>query len=194
MFNPSIQPFMKSRKLFLILVFIVITNLFAKADEGMWLPMLISKYNTDAMQKMGLKLTSEQIYSINQACIKDAIVALDHGGCTGSIISQKGLLITNHHCGYEAIAEQSSVGSDFLTDGFWAMRPEEELPIPGKTVSFLIRMEDVTAKVLANVTAEMDEGERDLAIQKESDKIIEETESESGFAYPPARVTHIGIL
>ncbi len=180
MFNPSIQPFMKSRKLFLLLFLIVITNLLAKADEGMWLPMLISKYNTDAMQKMGLKLTAEQIYSVNQACLKDAIVALDHGGCTGSIISQKGLLITNHHCGYEAIAEQSSVGSDFLTDGFWAMRPEEELPIPGKTVSFLIQMEDVTAKVLVNVTAEMDEGERGLAIQKESDKIIEETESESG--------------
>ena len=147
----------------------------------MWLPMLISKYNTAAMQKMGLKLTSEQIYSVNQACVKDAIVALDHGGCTGSIISQKGLLVTNHHCGYEAIAEQSSVGSDFLTDGFWAMRPEEELPIPGKTVSFLIRMEDVTAKVLANVTSEMDEGERGLAIQKESDKIIEETETDSGY-------------
>jgi hypothetical protein len=147
----------------------------------MWLPMLISKYNMNAMQQMGLKLTADQIYSVNQACLKDAIVSLDHGGCTGSIISAKGLLITNHHCGYEAIAEQSSVGSNFLSDGFWAMRPEEELAIPGKTVSFLVRMEDVTARVLAAVTPEMDEGERGQAIQKETDKIIEETEKGSDY-------------
>jgi hypothetical protein len=172
---------MKSLKVSLFLVFVSILSLFAKAEEGMWLPMLISKYNINAMQQMGLKLTADQIYNVNQACLKDAIVALDHGGCTGSIISQKGLLITNHHCGYEAIAEQSSVGSDFLTDGFWAMRPEEELPIPGKTVSFLIRMEDVTARILANVTSAMDESERGIAIQKESDKIIEEAKAETGY-------------
>jgi len=172
---------MKSFKISLLLVFLTILSFFAKADEGMWLPMLISKYNISAMQQMGLKLSADQIYSVNQACLKDAIIALDHGGCTGSIISQKGLLITNHHCGYEAIAEESSVGNDFLTDGFWAMRPEEELPIPGKTVSFLIRMEDVTARVLAKVTPEMDEGERGQAIQKESDIIIEETEAGSDF-------------
>ncbi len=171
---------MKSLKVSLFLVFVTILSFFAKADEGMWLPMLISKYNISTMQQMGLKLSAEQIYSVNKACLKDAIIALDHGGCTGSIISQKGLLITNHHCGYEAIAEQSSVGSDFLTDGFWAMRPEEELPIPGKTVSFLIRMEDVTARILAKVTPDMDEGERGQAIQNESDLIIEEAEATAG--------------
>jgi len=171
---------MKSLKVSLFLVFVTILSFFAKADEGMWLPMLVSKYNISAMQQMGLKLTAEQIYSVNQACLKDAIVSLDHGGCTGSIISEKGLLITNHHCGYGAIAEQSSVGSDFLTDGFWAMRPEEELPIPGKTVSFLIRMEDVTARILAKVTPEMNEGERGQAIQNESDLIIAETEAAAG--------------
>jgi hypothetical protein len=172
---------MKSIKLSVFLVFVFVFSFFAKADEGMWLPMLISKYNISAMQNAGLKLTAEQIYSVNQSCVKDAIVSLDYGGCTGSIISPKGLLITNHHCGYEAIAEQSSVGSDFLTDGFWAMRPEEELPIPDKTVSFLIRMEDVTAKVLAGVAPGMDEGERGLAVQTASDKIIEEMEAETGF-------------
>jgi len=172
---------MKHLKISLFFVFITILSFFAKADEGMWLPMLASKYNFNAMHQMGLKLSAEQIYSVNQACLKDAIISLDHGGCTGSIISQKGLLITNHHCGYEAIAEQSSVGSDFLTDGFWAMRPEEELPIPGKTVSFLVRMEDVTARILAQVNDKMDEGERGQAIQKESDKIIEETEAGSDF-------------
>jgi hypothetical protein len=172
---------MKTLKISLFFIFITVLSFFAKADEGMWLPMLISKYNISTMQQMGLKLTADQIYSVNQACLKDAIISLDHGSCTGSIISQKGLLITNHHCGYEAIAEQSSVGSDFLTDGFWAMRPEEELPIPDKTVSFLIRMEDVTARILAKVTPEMDEGERGQAIQKESDKIIEETEAGTDF-------------
>jgi len=172
---------MKPVKFSLFFVFLTLISFFAKADEGMWLPMLASKYNFNAMHQMGLKLSAEQIYSVNQACLKDAIISLDHGGCTGSIISQKGLLITNHHCGYEAIAEQSSVGSDFLTDGFWAMRPEEELPIPGKTVSFLVRMEDVTARILAQVNDKMDEGERGQAIQKESDKIIEETEAGSDF-------------
>ena len=172
---------MKSIKSSLLLVFITLLGLFARADEGMWLPMLINKYNMNTMQKMGLKLTAEQIYSVNQACLKDAIVSLDHGSCTGSIISQKGLLITNHHCGYGDIAEQSTVGSDFLTDGFWAMRPDEELPIAGKTVSFLVRMEDVTSRVLAKVKPGMDEGERGQVIQEESDKIIEETEAGSGF-------------
>ena len=172
---------MKSTRISLILVFVTFLNLFSRADEGMWLPMLISKYNMNAMQQMGLKLTADQIYSVNQACLKDAIVSLDHGGCTGSIISPKGLLITNHHCGYEAIAEESSVGSNYLADGFWAMRPEEELPIPDKSVSFLIRMEDVSARVLAGVTPQMEEGERGQAIQKETDKIIEEAEKESGF-------------
>jgi len=172
---------MKSLKVTLLLVFVTLLSLFAKADEGMWLPLLVNTYNINTMHQMGLKLTADQIYSVNQACLKDAIVSLDHGGCTGSIISPKGLLITNHHCGYEAIAEESSVGNDFLTDGFWAMRPEEELPIPGKTVSFLVRMKDVTARVLANVTPEMDEGERGQAIQKASDSIIEESETGTGY-------------
>jgi hypothetical protein len=177
----ELVPRMKSIRISLLLAFTGFLSLFVKADEGMWLPMLISKYNMTTMQQMGLKLTADQIYSVNQACIKDAIVSLDYGGCTGSVISKKGLLITNHHCGYEALAEQSTVSSDFLTNGFWAMRPEEELPIPGKTVSFLIRMEDVTNRALAHVTPEMEEGERRLAIQKETDKIIEEAEAGSDF-------------
>lgn len=171
---------MKSTRIFLILFFVSLVSLFSRADEGMWLPMLLSKYNVSAMQQTGLKLTADQIYSVNQACIKDAIVSLDHGNCSGSVISPKGLLITNHHCGYEDIAGQSSVGSNFLTDGFWAMRPEEELPIPDKTVSFLIRMDDITARVLANVTPGMDESDRGMAIQKETDRIIEKEEAESG--------------
>ncbi len=172
---------MKPTRILVLVIFILLRGLSSRADEGMWLPMLVSKYNVGAMQQMGLKLSAEQIYSVNKACIKDAIISLDHGGCTGSIISAKGLLITNHHCGYDDIAGQSSVSNDFLTNGFWAMRPEEELPLAGKTVSFLIRMEDVTTRVLAEVTAGMDEGERGQAVQKASDKLIEETETDSGY-------------
>ncbi len=143
----------------------------AKADEGMWLPILINKYNIGDMQRLGCKLTAEQIYSINQACIKDAIVALDHGGCSGSIISEKGLLITNHHCGYDAIAEESSVEKDYLTNGFWAMRLEEELPLKGKSVSFLKRMEDVTSLILSSVPVEVSRENYPLALQQTIDSI-----------------------
>jgi hypothetical protein len=171
---------MRSVRNFLILVFVTLLSLFTRADEGMWLPMLVGKYNINSMQQKGLKLTADQIYSINQACIKDAIVSLDYGGCTGSIISEKGLLITNHHCGYDDIADESSVNKDYLTEGFWAMRPEEELPIADKTVSFLIRMEDVTARILSKVNPGMDEGDRRLVIHRESQKLIDETEGDSG--------------
>ncbi len=172
---------MKIKVLSLLFIVSFSLSFLARADEGMWLPLLVSKYNMADMQKMGLKLTAGQIYSINQACIKDAIVALDHGGCTGSIISGKGLLITNHHCGFEAIAEQSSLDHDYLTDGFWAMRPEEELPIPGKTVSFLIRMEDVTSTVLAKVTPEMTGGDRDKMMREAIDSLTSEAIGNTGY-------------
>ncbi|HOW31196.1 MAG TPA: S46 family peptidase [Bacteroidales bacterium] len=172
---------MKLRLLALLLVSIVISPLASFADEGMWLPMLISKYNYADMQKLGLKLTPEQIYSVNQDCLKDAIVALDHGGCTGSVISAKGLLITNHHCGFDAIAKQSSVDHDYLTDGFWAMRPEEELPLPGKTVSFLIRMEDVTQAVLAGIADTLNEEGRAEKIQAATDSITTSVKGDTGF-------------
>jgi len=169
---------MKKSRISLVFIFLSIISLFSRADEGMWLPMLINKYNITTMQSMGLQLSAEQIYSVNQACLKDAVVALDHGGCTGSIISPKGLLITNHHCGYEAIAEQSSVDADYLTNGFWAMRAEEELPIPGKTVSFLVRMEDVTGRAHAEVTESMDENEREGTIEKAISEIEAEVSTD----------------
>lgn len=162
---------MKFKILALISVFSLCLNFLSKADEGMWLPMLISKYNIYYLQQAGLKLTAEQIYSVNQSCLKDAVITLDHGGCTGSIISAKGLLITNHHCGFEDIASQSTIDHDYLTEGFWAMRPEEELPIPGKSVSFLVRMEDVTADVLAGVRSDMSIAERNEVIERTIDSL-----------------------
>jgi len=117
-----------------------------RADEGMWLPALISQRIAD-MQAKGLKLSAEDIYSVNQASLKDAVV-LFGSGCTGELISGEGLLITNHHCGYSQIQRHSSVEHDYLRDGFWAMNRGEELPNPGLTVKFLERMEDVTALIV----------------------------------------------
>jgi len=117
----------------------------ARADEGMWIPMLIGK-NYEEMKRLGLKLTADDLYNANHSSLKDAIVHFG-GGCTGEIISGNGLLITNHHCGYESIAAVSTVDKNYLENGFWAKKFEEEIPAPGLTVKFLVRMEDVTAQM-----------------------------------------------
>lgn len=115
--------------------------------EGMWVPILLEKYNLEEMQQMGFRLTASDIYDINNASLKDAVV-LFGGGCTGELISGDGLLITNHHCGYRQIQMHSSLENDYLTNGFWAYSRQEELPNPGLSVSLLDRMEDVTSLVL----------------------------------------------
>ncbi|MCU0457966.1 MAG: S46 family peptidase [Bacteroidales bacterium] len=133
------------------------------ADEGMWIPVLIEKYNIKLMQENGFKLTAEDIYSINRASMKDAVV-LFGGGCTGEFISDKGLIITNHHCGYGYIQNHSTLDHDYLTDGFWAGSNKEELSNPGLSVTILKYMEDVTDRVLNGVTEEMDKEKRDALI------------------------------
>lgn len=117
------------------------------ADEGMWLVSLLNK-NMYEMQKLGLKLTAEDIYSINRNCLKDAVVQLDDGGCTAEIVSPYGLTLTNHHCAVGDIQFHSSVEQNLLRDGFWANSYEEELPVPGKTASILNRVEDVTQTIV----------------------------------------------
>lgn len=139
------------------------------ADEGMWIPMLIGK-NIEQMRQMGFKLSAEDIYSVNHASLKDAIVQFGRG-CTGELISSQGLLITNHHCGFSSIQSHSSVEHDYLTDGFWAKTHAEELPNPGLTVRFLVRMEDVTDSVLAGVTSEMSEEQRNECIARNIKKV-----------------------
>ena len=124
----------------------------ALADEGMWLPSLISS-RIDDMRAKGFRLTAEDIYSVNQASMKDAVV-LFNGGCTGELISPEGLLLTNHHCGYGAIQRHSTVEHDYLTDGFWAMSRAEELPNEKLWVRFLVRMEEVTDRIAAGETAD----------------------------------------
>lgn len=142
-------------------------------DEGMWLPMFVERLNYVDMQKMGLKLTPEELYSINHSSIKDAIVSLG-GFCTAEVVSPEGLLFTNHHCGYNAIQTHSSIEHDYLTDGFWAMSKQEELMNEGLTVSFLVRMDDVTSDVLGVVTEGMDEKERSAAISKKVEELKKE--------------------
>ena len=124
----------------------------ASADEGMWLPSLISQ-RIDDMRAKGFRLTAEDIYSINKASMKDAVVLFD-GGCTGELISAEGLLLTNHHCGYDAIQSHSSVEHDYLTHGFWAMSRAQELPNEKLNVKFLVRMEEVTDRLAAGQTQE----------------------------------------
>jgi hypothetical protein len=141
----------------------------AKADEGMWLPLLLKQLNESDMQKNGLKLTAEDIYSINKSSLKDAIVQFN-GGCTAEVISNSGLILTNHHCGYGQIQAHSTVQNDLLTNGFWAMNQSEELVNAGVTATFIVRMEDVTAKVLVGVTEQMSDADRD---KKTNDAIVQ---------------------
>ena len=148
----------------------------AVADDGMWLPNLISARIAD-MQAKGFRLSAEDIYSVNQASLKDAVVLFGRG-CTGELISSEGLLITNHHCGYGQIQSHSSVEHDYLRDGFWAMTRAEELPCPGLSVSFLERMDDVSPQVLRGYEAGMDERQRDSVVRSNSARLIEEATAE----------------
>ena len=149
----------------------------SSADEGMWLPALISERIAD-MQSKGLRLNAEDLYSVNNASLKDAIV-LFGSGCTGELVSDEGLLFTNHHCGYGYIQKHSSVEHDYLKDGFWAMNRAQELPNPGLTVKFLDRMEDVTSEVFKGIKPKMSEEKRNALIKKNIDAIIKKAADQS---------------
>ena len=153
----------------------------ARADEGMWLPLYLAKLNYADMQKAGLKLSAEQLYSVNKSSLKDAVVSFG-GFCTGEIISPEGLVLTNHHCGYDAIQSHSSVEKNYLKDGFWAYKKEEELPNEGLFARFLVRMEDVSARVLSKVNDGMTEADRQKAAGEEMKLIKEEAATkENGY-------------
>mgnify|MGYP003547309356 FL=1 len=151
----------------------------ANPDEGMWLPMFFKQLNHSTMQKMGLKLSAEELYSINNSSLKDAIVQMGDF-CTGEIVSDKGLMFTNHHCGYDAIVSQSTVEHDYLNNGFVSQSYEEELPIPGLYVSFLVRMEDVTKEVLAE-NINTPEKATEEQIQKNITSLIEKYSEEGKY-------------
>ncbi len=149
-------------------------------DEGMWLPMFIQNYNYADMQRLGLKLTPQEMYDINHSSLKDAIVQLGNF-CTGEIISDEGLMLTNHHCGYSSIADHSSEEHDYLKNGFWAKTRDEELPNEGLTVTFLVRMDDVTAEVLAEVSDTMKKATRTKKINAAIEKLKKENNEEGRY-------------
>ena len=159
------------KKLFSLLISLILAlNLSVKADEGMWMLPLLKKLNMGTMTELGLKLSAEEIYSINNSSIKDAIVIFGRG-CTGEIVSDQGLLLTNHHCGYGHIQAHSSVEHNYLEDGFWAMSKEEELSNPGLAVTFLVKIEDVSGKINSALSDTMNEGERYRKIRDVSEEI-----------------------
>ena len=138
--------FIDMRKLFVSIAAALMLGFSAMADEGMWMLPLLQKLNAGAMKDLGCRLTPDQIYSVNHSSLKDAIVIFG-GGCTGEMISDKGLLVTNHHCGYSSIQQLSSDEHNYLEDGFWAMNSNEEIPVPGLSVTFLVNMSDVTEAI-----------------------------------------------
>ena len=149
MYKPNLQINLKISTL--LLAFVMLTS-YTRADEGMWLPMLVKRLNEANMKANGLKLTAEEIYSVNNSSLKDAIFGLGFGDpagnfCTSEAISSKGLLLTNHHCAFDMIQNHSTVESDYLTNGFWAKTLADELPNPGITASVLVKMEDVTERI-----------------------------------------------
>ncbi|WP_047451020.1 S46 family peptidase [Alistipes sp. ZOR0009] len=167
------------KKLTLSLLLIVAFSGWSRADEGMWLPIFAEKYNLKAMKDKGFKLTAEDIYSENQNSLKEAVVLFGRG-CTGEIISKEGLVITNHHCGFDNIQSHSSVEHDYLKNGFWAYKLGDELPNPGLSVKILVKMEDVTSQVLKGVTAQMAEKDRQTTIKNNSKDILKKVEAATG--------------
>ncbi|MEN6453680.1 MAG: S46 family peptidase [Prolixibacteraceae bacterium] len=153
----------------------------ASADEGMWLPSLIQKLNISDMKQLGCELSADDIYNINRSSLKDAVVALDRGSCTGELVSSEGLLLTNHHCGFGEIQAHSSVEHDYLRDGFWAKSYKEELPNPGKTASFLVRIEDVTDRILDSIKADAGKEEWETGIQKMAFEIQKEATKDTHY-------------
>ncbi|MCC9071806.1 S46 family peptidase [Flavobacterium sp. F-65] len=149
-----------------------------RADEGMWFLMFIERLNHRDMQKMGLQLTAEEIYSINNHSLKDAIVQFN-GGCTAEMVSKSGLVLTNHHCGYDAIAELSSEEQNYLKNGFWAKDKSAEMKPKSLYVRFFVRMDDVSKRILSKVNDKMTEAERNKAIQQEM-ALIEKENNEGG--------------
>ena len=168
------------KKLLLLIVSAVLfLGVYATPDEGMWIPSKIAQMNYADMQKLGCKLTAEEIYSINNSSLKDAIFQLQTeqgmGFCTGEIVSKQGLLFTNHHCGYEAITKLSTTEHNYLDDGYWAKNLEGEISVPGVRVTRVVQIVDVTKRVLKDITDETSEADREKMIAK----IIKEIEGEA---------------
>lgn len=162
----------------LLVVGLVLLSRLAYATEGMWLPQLLSGLNEKEMKGMGMKITASDIYNINKGSLKDAIVSFG-GFCTAEVISSQGLLLTNHHCGYDAIQKHSSLQNNFLENGFWAKSAVEELPNPGLFATFIVRIDDITKAALQDVKPGMSERDRQSAIDKRLNEIRQNTRKEA---------------
>lgn len=149
----------------LLLLFIVVQ---VQAQQGgMWIPSLLKGMNESEMKNLGMKISAEDIYSVNQSSLKDAVPHFD-GGCTAEVISDKGLILTNHHCGYDNIQSHSTVEHDYLSNGFWAYKMEDELPNKDLFVTFIVRIEDVTTKVLEGTSSITSESDKQKKFKKTS--------------------------
>ena len=161
-----------------LLAIVFFVGFFVRADEGMWFLMFIERLNHRDMQKMGLQLTTEEIYSINNSSLKDAVVQFN-GGCTAELISKDGLILTNHHCGYDAIAELSTPENDYLSNGFWAATKKDEMKPKSLYVRFFVRMDDCSKRILGKLNDSMSEADREKAIKDEI-ALIEKENNEGG--------------
>ncbi len=167
----------------LIVVSLLLISLKSFADEGMWLPQLLGKLNEGRMKSLGMKINASDIYSINNGSLKDAIVSFG-GFCTGELISKQGLILTNHHCGFDAIQNHSSIQNNYIRDGFWAKSEADEIQNNGLFATFIIRIDDVTGKVMAGVKAGMDAKAKQDLIKKniaELEKTVKREATQSSF-------------
>ncbi len=171
------------KRINILLVLIFLLNISFKsvtADEGMWIPMFLKELNEDEMIAMGMRLSADDIYNINKASMKDAVVLFGRG-CTGEIVSDKGLMLTNHHCGYGTIQAHSSLDNDLLTNGFWAMNQHEELPNQGLQASILIYMKDVSDEILSNVSADLNEQLQQIQIGERIRKLVDQVTKDTHY-------------
>ena len=153
----------KIKKILLVISLFIIST--ARAEEGIWLPLLLEKLNEKQMKSLGMKISAKDIYNVNKGSLKDAIVSFG-GFCTGEVISSKGLVLTNHHCGFSAIQSHTTLEKNYIRDGFWAKFTGEEIPTPGLFVTFIVRIEDATKQVLNGVNSAMSESERQSSVDK----------------------------
>ena len=168
---------MKSLYKLLFTLFFFFYSFISFAMDGMWLPQLLEKLNEKEMKSLGMKINAKDIYNINSGSLKDAIVSFG-GFCTGEVISSKGLVLTNHHCGFDAIQNHSTLDHNYIRDGFWAASNDEEIPNAGLFVTFIVRIDDVSKQVLTGVTAIMSESERQSQIDKNITALKNNTKKE----------------
>ncbi len=162
----------------LLVGFCLLIGSLVKADEGMWLPLLLQKMNEQHMKSLGMKISAKDIYNINTGSLKDAIVSFG-GFCTGEVISSKGLVLTNHHCGFDVVQNHSTLEHNYIRDGFWAKNNGEEIPEKGLFVTFIVRIEDVTKQALSGVSVTMSESERQSAIDRNIAELRKNIKKES---------------